>query len=497
MLQRIRASFLILLLISALYFVVRLPNLTSQPIFADEAIYIRWAQVMRAEPTLRFVSLTDGKTPLFMWMMIPVFKVVADPLLAGRLLSVVFGYVTLLGVLAIGAKFVDKRVGLWAAFLVAVSPYMVFFDRMALVDSMLASFGVWACFFSLWLARSSRLDLAIILGFVLGGGILTKTPGYFNVMMSALALLSVRRKKVTWMKRLKLVGLFVVVWVISMGVYNMLRLGPGFSSLASRNSDYVHPWSRLWTVAFDPFLPHLKDLGEWLPILLTWPVILLVLAGVVAMVVRRQMVALVVLLWALVPLLVELALLKTFTTRYILPSIPLLLLVGAVGAEFILGKVKFRFKEVLLVGAVIIFAGAFLYYNLFDGSKLVLPRESKRGYFEEWTAGVGLREIAAYLDERSKHSKLVVGTQGSFGTLPDGLWIYFDKNPNVVIIGGKLDLYKDLPVETKDKETYFVVNSSRADIVLNDGLELVSAYPKLKGPDIPQGAMQLYRVREQ
>src|SRR3989344_9342987 len=114
------------LAIIALFFLLRLPNLTLQPIFADEAIYIRWAQVMRAEPTLRFLPLSDGKTPLFMWMMIPFFKVFEDPLYAGRFLSVLSGYLTLLGALFLGWRFINKKVGLWAAFLIAITPYIVF-----------------------------------------------------------------------------------------------------------------------------------------------------------------------------------------------------------------------------------------------------------------------------------------------------------------------------------------------------------------------------------
>src|SRR5579872_353447 len=95
--QQIRTAYL-LLGILAVYFLARLPSLTLQPIFADEAIYIRWAQIAKAVPSLRFVSLQDGKTPLFMWAMAPFLAIFADPLLAGRLLSVVSGFFTLLGV---------------------------------------------------------------------------------------------------------------------------------------------------------------------------------------------------------------------------------------------------------------------------------------------------------------------------------------------------------------------------------------------------------------
>ena len=96
-----------IILISVLllaYFALRLPNLTLQPIFADEAIYVRWAQVMKSEPTLRFLPLSDGKTPLFMWTLMPLFKVFEDPLFAGRFLSVMSGLVTLLGVYFLSRK---------------------------------------------------------------------------------------------------------------------------------------------------------------------------------------------------------------------------------------------------------------------------------------------------------------------------------------------------------------------------------------------------------
>ncbi|MBN1169248.1 hypothetical protein JXA63_05150, partial [Candidatus Woesebacteria bacterium] len=43
---------------------LRIYNLNELPIFGDEAIYIRWAQIMRNEPTLRFIPLSDGKQPL-------------------------------------------------------------------------------------------------------------------------------------------------------------------------------------------------------------------------------------------------------------------------------------------------------------------------------------------------------------------------------------------------------------------------------------------------
>src|SRR3972149_11722364 len=91
---------ILLFAILLISFVLRLVKIFigQQPIFADEAIYVRWAQVMKAEPTLRFMPLSDGKQPLFMWLTIPFLKIFNDPLVAGRLTSVAAGLGILVGV---------------------------------------------------------------------------------------------------------------------------------------------------------------------------------------------------------------------------------------------------------------------------------------------------------------------------------------------------------------------------------------------------------------
>src|SRR3990167_7850508 len=93
-----RVTILICFVVLLASFALRLYNLNYLPIFGDEAIYIRWAQVMRAEATLRFLPLSDGKQPLFMWVVIPFLKLISDPLVAGRIVSVLSGLGSLIGV---------------------------------------------------------------------------------------------------------------------------------------------------------------------------------------------------------------------------------------------------------------------------------------------------------------------------------------------------------------------------------------------------------------
>jgi len=83
---------------------------------------------MKAEPTLRFLPLSDGKQPLFMWATIPLFKIFKDPLFAGRFLSVLSGLGSLVGISLISWRlFKDRLILLLTALFYAILPFFVFF----------------------------------------------------------------------------------------------------------------------------------------------------------------------------------------------------------------------------------------------------------------------------------------------------------------------------------------------------------------------------------
>jgi 4-amino-4-deoxy-L-arabinose transferase-like glycosyltransferase len=513
LIKKYSQELILIFILSLIYFAIRIPNLTYQPIFADEAIYVRWAQVMRAEPTLRFLPLSDGKTPLFMWGMIPLFKIFEDPLIAGRILSVFAGFGTMLGVLALGWLFFNRKVGLWGAFLVVFTPYFFFFDRMALVDSMLSAFTIWGVFLALLLIKYPRFDLAMLLGYVMGAGFLTKTPAMFNIVTMPAAILTFNfRDKLREKKIIRIFLLWLLTIAITIGVYNILRLGPGFANLNSRNQDYVLDPMTLLIRPWDPFLPHFNDLKDWFPRLLGLPLLAAIIYGAFLAVFKRNRVALAILVMSLIPLGVQMALLKTFTARYILFTMPGLIVIGAFGLSHILDKInefvatqikevallrKIKFSKiyVTILTAVVIVAWPFYYIFLLHTNiqNAPIPKNERQGYLEEWTAGYGLKELAQYLDELSKKDFLVVGTEGSFGTLPDGLQIYLDKNRQIAIIGGGATVSAQVRNAAREHPTYFVANRAKYTHE-QPYLELIKEYPKARNKDGKQDAILLFKV---
>lgn len=502
--KRHKVEVLLLLLLIGGYFILRLPNLTLQPIFADEAIYIRWAQVMKSESTLRFLPLSDGKTPLFMWTMMPFFKVFSDPLFAGRFLSVISGLFTLAGVFFLARKVFGIRTALWASLLYVITPYTVFFDRMALVDSMLAAFSIWSLYFALWLIRSLRLDLSMILGFLLGGALLTKTPAMMNLLILPVALLGLKKNNQGRYPIVKVVGFLAISVFIAFGIYNLLRLGPNFHLLSSRNQDYIFSPLELQGRPLDPFIPHLHDIADWFPKLFTLPILILIGIGIYHLLFSLNRLGLIMMSWALLPMILEMAFLKTFTARYLLPSIAPLLIFGGLGINKALERVRVDnffdkdYKSILLkvfiaLIAVLPLALRFDYQLVKNPPPSNLPVAERKGYFEEWTAGYGFSDIAKYLKEKTKEGKVVLGTEGFFGTLPDGLYIYLDKS-NISVIGSRATVSAEIRNATKDNLVYFVGNKKNVQGGI-DNVILIREYPKIKPRDgSVQDATVLYQV---
>ncbi|MBI4157477.1 glycosyltransferase family 39 protein [Candidatus Woesebacteria bacterium] len=478
---------LVLLLLILLFAIgIRLYNLNIIPVFVDEAIYVRWAQVMRAEPTLRFLPLSDGKQPLFMWLVIPFLKLFSDPLLAGRLVSVAAGAATLLGIFLLTyALFKSRKAAIIAALIYAVSPFSFFFDRMALVDSLLSTFGVWTLFFALVALRNLRLDFAFLTGFALGGGLLTKSPAIFYALMLPTTWLLARwpkEKKGKAVYLIKLLALFVVSLTIAWGMYNILRLGPNFHMIALRNKDYISPISHLWTNPKDPFIFFVDRSFEWI-----WamgPGLALVLALVGLLNFRKYPKEILLLsAWFLFPILVQSEFARVFTARYILFSLPYLYILAASALQ-LEGK-----PSKILVGGLIIFlftAFKFDYLLLTSPEKADLPTSERTGYLEEWTAGYGIKEVSEFLKQeymKNPGSKIVVGTEGFFGTLPDGLQIYLNDFPQITVIGVGIFIDEVHPSLKESKKagntTYLVVNNTRLKADPEKlGLELIALYPK-------------------
>ncbi len=483
-----KTALIIFLAAVILYFSLRLPILTKIPVFVDEAIYIRWSQIMKNEPSLRFLPLSDGKPPLFMWATMPFFKVFNDPLVAGRMVSVASGFFALAGISLLAFIVTNNLLtASLSALILAVTPFNVFFDRMALVDSLLSALGLWSLALGVLFVKTLRLDVAMILGGTLGLALLTKSPAiFFFLWQPLLALFFLKRKPLS---AAKLLGGWLVAFIISYGIYNILRLGPNFHLVNSRNQDYLYTYSEVLTHLNKPLVHNLKQTWAWLWSLIT-PVTLL-LAASALFVKKHRKTAIAFILISAVPLLAQGLVAKVYTSRYILFAVTPLLVPAALGLKA---------RPILLL--LLVFPLVVSLGYVFRPVDIKMPFDMRNGYLEEWTAGWGQKEIGDFLKEKAKvGQKVVVGTEGFFGSLPDGLQIYTQGLSNITVIGSSPyvgDIPESLTNSLTDpqNEVYFVVNKSRLHLPADqmERLKLIAEYPKPPRSDASREALLFFQL---
>src|SRR5581483_1465486 len=206
--------------------------------------YIRWAQIAANDANWRFISLTDGKQPMFVWLMMPLFKFVHDPLLAGRLVSVGAGFGTLLGLFFLSKElFKNKWIGLVTSLVYVLYPFALVYDRMALYDTLVGTFAVWSLYVAILLVRRVRLDIAFILAIVLGAAELTKTNGFFSAALVPATLILFDWQKKNRTERLVKWAFFAILAIVIAHLYySILRLSPFFHIIDEKNRTFAYPF---------------------------------------------------------------------------------------------------------------------------------------------------------------------------------------------------------------------------------------------------------------
>jgi len=351
-------------------------------------------------------------------------------------------------------------------------PFTFFFDRLATPDNLLSAFILISFLFTLFLAKFPRLDLSLILGSFLGLAWLTKSPAIYYLVLSFATFAFINYHQVK-----KLIYPTISV-LIAFVFYNSLRLGPQFHMIALRNRDYVWSISEILKHPLDPLVPHLGDTLNIFTKFVGWPIVLLSILGIFGKKIKVRQQHLILLSWLFLPFIATVSLAKVFTARYVLFVIPFLIILLSTGLK--------KFPKIFITLVLI-----FNIVNIYNISQKPFDQQlpsTETGYIEGWTSGWGIKESADYLKNRAKTANVIVGTEGNFGTLPDGFQIYTDGTPQLTVIGMGLGFTQIPPQLTDAKnhgdEVYLLINQSRLTIIDHDSFTVIKKYSKPDGDQL-------------
>ncbi|MFA5136124.1 MAG: glycosyltransferase family 39 protein [Patescibacteria group bacterium] len=462
-----------------LYIITRVINLEELPIFNDEGIYIHWAKVAWHDAAWRFISLTDGKQPLQTWGTIPFLKLFPEnALYAGRLFSVATGFFALLGMFSLLFYLFGKKTAQIGSLLYIFIPYFVFYDRIALIDSGVNAFFIWILFFSILLARTMRLDVALIFGLVAGMGLLAKSSVRVFVGLSILAPVVMKDvlKKPKTRRLISFLFLFFVMGIIAGAIYNVQRLSPFLHFVEEKNKTFIMTFDELWQNPLAVLFHNIKIVPYYVFSELGWVIVPFGFLGLYHMFRNNFKIFVYLLLWIFIPYIGISLMTKVLFPRYIIFFGSLVVIL----ASYFLGTLKNKKRFVAVFVFILVAALYFDYFMWFDYKGIIFPAIDRGQYVEGITVGYGAKEIIEYAREKTKEKPVVILAEGNFGMSGDILDTFLRPSDRISIVGyWPLDEKEILSHQWElEGKFVYVVLSHKKDVPQNWPVKLIRSYYK-------------------
>lgn len=388
------------------------------PYFLDEAILALYAQEGQ-NPDDRLISLTEGVRPGLVWMTLAGMRFHISPLVSIRLWVVAFGLVlTVCGTL-IAARYAGRRTAVAFALLALLTPFLFLYESLGLRDPVIAGLMVAGLLLELELARRPRFAIGVLLGVTFALDYLVKESGRAAVVLLPLSLLYFPFRSP---KRLRLGAAWVGNVALALFMAYLATLTMQLSSAYANLGNVERSVGVMRTVAdveahplryFDQSWP---GVHQELTAYLTYPVIVLALVGLVLGLWRRTKLTVVVAVWALAQLAAAIWLAGNVYPRYLVPAIPFILLLAAIGVDEVFGLVTRRLGNSRRVLAGCVAVGALLLVPAlvfdaqvsYDPAHAGYPPNDKYALVTGWPSGFGAEQAVDQLAYFSTGQQLTV-----------------------------------------------------------------------------------------
>lgn len=402
------------------YFLFRLINLTTISIFNDEAIYLDWGWRELHRGVL-FYSLLDAKQPLLMWLFGLSEGIFNDQLFAGRVVSVVAGLLSLLGVYYIGKDFFSEKIARISALFYIIVPIFSFFDRQALMESSVAAGEIWAVYLFMKLRKKHSIKMAVLLGLVLGISFFVK----FTILLLLISacvtfLVNMRFKN----ENKKFVWDMIIAFITSQIVLIPIYFQTQFWQTLPSNSRYTMGIRDL--LGF-PILAWLLNLWGFLQVSfwqLTPLVAIAMLVGIVLIMrsdrKEQKLIAWIFLIQVLVFILVA----KDVNARYVMPMLPLsLLFIGVAVLHFV--KWSKVFMLILIIAPIYFTCLQILQpFTYFDQLQSLTTYSQRADYTTNSTGGYAVTQAVNYLQSIGVYAA-VIAVRLDTGNPENAIFTYF------------------------------------------------------------------------
>lgn len=417
--------------LSLIYLLTRVVNLLSLPIFNDEAIYLDWANKIKLGYVSLFYPLYDGKPPLHFLLISVFLKIFKDPLLAGRLSSVLAGFFALVAIKKI-AHILNQKIEVLTVFLYIISPIFIFYDRQALQESLLTTLLLWSFYFFIMYFKSFKLINILISSVIFALAFWTKTSALL-MLLPAFIFLGYQFIKNKDRQNSIIISAFVFIIIFVIFLIPLL-MQKNSGLMFSRNDRYLLGASVSIKILFQTVVINLiKTFHIYFWFLNVY--ILFISYALWSAISKRELESIGIYLIFLIPLVFIIFLSKSVNDRYLEPFSIFLIFIAALGF--------YSFKEKIKKLAYLLFIFPFVLsvFQIFSIDKYLATlnsRDSKLGlgvYLGGFTSGYGVNSAIDYLKDLSyQYKKMYIGVRIDAGNPESALMAYFLEKENSKIV---------------------------------------------------------------
>lgn len=451
--------------------ITRVTFLIHLPTYSDEAKWLNFAEIALRDPSQRFIPLTIGVQPLYVWITMILLKFRNDPVLVGRLVSVAAGVLSMIGLWLLTKRlFKSKQAAFLSVLVYIFYPYAIVFDRMVAFESMIGMFYVWSLYLSVLLVEDLKLYVAYTLGFSLAGGILLKGNAAFSIYLLpfTLILLNLKKKNVNRTNLIKGALLSVFSIAIAETFYLIIFLSPFAERVMWLTGGVMYTKHEFIKLGVGFVILHLiKNSAIIFQFLLDYIkipyLILLVLALIILFLSKRYREPLLLMFYFLIPVIAIAAFVRDVPTdRWVYPHTLVLIPLISVGLVYSYKFLKDKFSKKSLKGAILIQLGLFVIFLLYPMWVVIVyvinPYEAgitnveSYIYCPDW----GVRDFINSLNNSKVQKQTFIGTY--WGNI-DAIQLYSYTNKNIIskkYFVGRHVLPEEVISYSKKMPTYYV-----------------------------------------
>lgn len=446
-------------------------NLTLLPLFEDEAEYLFLAEAIKQNFLGSFFIYPQyGLFPLFGWLVALLNFFITDSLVAGRMVNIFLASSLIWWIWAIGQLYkLPKQFFLAAFILLITSPILLLNARVALLDTAVLVFTAWYLYFALKIFINPTKKDYIGLFIAMLAALLTKATVLFGIPAVLIFVFLESYQKRLINKN--------VVWLILVSGFAFIISGGLFLSFRQQiSSDSGSSILQYFTM--ESLFKRIR-LNSWLTFhwatIYYQPALIALLEYIVFFKkIKHKKLYLMLGLWVIAAMGVTITLNRFYYPRHILILVAPIII-------FVAGILAFIPKKIgIPLFILIILPRLFFDWTIISApQKADLAFEDKLSFYEDYTSGIGIRDLATSLDSLSKEHKIVVWLDGSY-VLQYGLPRELRYNQNIIFKSFNPFLgsfFKSSGVVVKDDNvpTYAIVNRWYPSNVKK--LKLIKSFP--------------------